>query len=120
MTFTSYHAHTAPIFRDLEILTTDKLIVHRIGIVMYKFNYGFLPEVFKNSEIYSHNTRSKDMFQISSGTQTFSNISARICNSLVVNIDINVSLIKFKVSLKQYLLSNVLIINYTKNIHSAS
>ena len=43
MTFTSYHAHTAPIFRDLEILTINKLIVHRIG--MYKFNNGFLPEV---------------------------------------------------------------------------
>ena len=67
MTFTSYHAHTAPIFRDLEILTIDKLIVHRIG---------YLPEVLnaiyrKNSEIHSYNTRSKDMFQISSGTQTF-------------------------------------------------
>ena len=75
MTFTSYHAHTAPIFRDLEILTIDKLIVHRIGIVMYKFNYGFLPEVLntmyrKNSEIQSYNTRSKDMFRILSGTQT--------------------------------------------------
>ena len=117
MTFTSYHAHTAPIFRDLEILTIDVLIVHRIGIVMYKFNYGFLPEVLntmyrKNSEIHSYNTRSKDMFRISSGT--FSNISARIWNSLVVNIDINVSLLKFKESLKQYLLSNVLIIKYIK------
>ena len=119
MTFTSYHAHTAPIFRDLEILTIDMLIVHRIGIVMDKFNYGFLPEVLnamyrKNSEIHSYNTRSKDMFRISSGTQTFSNISAKIWNSLVVNIDINVSLIKFKESLKQYLLSNVLVIKYTK------
>ena len=38
------------------------------------------------------------MFQILSGTQTFSNINARIWNSLVVNIDINVSLIKFKES----------------------
>ena len=45
MTFTSYHAHTAPIFRYLEILTIDKLIVHRIGIVMYKFNNRFLPEI---------------------------------------------------------------------------
>ena len=45
MTFTSYHDHTAPTVRDLEMLTIDKLIVHRIGIVMYKFNYGFLPEV---------------------------------------------------------------------------
>ena len=100
----------------------ESLTIRRIGIVMYKFNYGFLPEVLntmyrKNSEIYSYNTRSKDMFRISSGTQTFSNISARIWNLLVlvvVNFDINVSLIKFKESLKQYLLSNVLVIKYTK------
>ena len=112
-------AHTAPIFRDLEILTIDKLIVHRIGVAMYKINNGFLPEVLnamyrKNCEIHSYNTRNKDMFRISPGTQTFSNISARIWNSLMVNLDINVSLIKFKESLKQYLLSNVLIIKYTK------
>ena len=119
MTFSSYYAHTAPIFRDLEILTIDQLIVHRIGTVMYKFNYGLLPDVLntmyrKNYEIHSYNTRSKNMFRISSGTQTFSNISARIWNSLMVNLDIDVSLIKFKESLKQYLLNNVLIIKYTK------
>ena len=119
MTFSSYYAHTVPIFRDLEILTIDQLIVHRIETVMYKFNYGILPDVLntmyrKNCEIYSYNTRSKDMFRISSGTQTFSNISARIWNSLMVNLDIDVSLIKFKESLKQYLLNNVLIIKYTK------
>ena len=45
MTFSSYYAHTAPIFRDLEILTIDQLIVPRIGTVMYKFNYGLLPDV---------------------------------------------------------------------------
>ena len=75
MTFSSYYAHTAPIFRDLEILTIDKLIVHRIGTVMYKFNYGLIPDVLntmyrKNCEIHSYNTRSKDMFWISSSTQT--------------------------------------------------
>ena len=120
MTFSSYYAHTAPIFRDLEILTIDQLIVHRIGTVMYKFNYGLLPDVLNtmyrnNCEIQSYNTRSKDMFRISSCTQTFPNISARIWNFLmVVNLDIDVSLIKFKESLKQYLLNNVLIIKYTK------
>ena len=41
MTFSSYYAHTVPIFRDLKILTIDKLIVHRIGIAMYKLNNGF-------------------------------------------------------------------------------
>ena len=43
----------------------------------------------KNCEIH---TRSKDMFRMSSGTQTFSNISARIWNSLMVNLDIDVYL----------------------------
>ena len=47
----------------------------------------------KKYEIHSYNTRSKDMSRISSGTQTFSNISARIWNSLIVNLDIDVSLI---------------------------
>ena len=101
MTYASYHAHTAPIFRDLEISTIDKLIVHRIEIVMHKFNNEFLPKVLnamyrKNSEIHSYNTRNKDIFRSLSGTQTFSNISARIWNSLVINLDINVSLTKFE------------------------
>ena len=45
MTCSSYYAHSAPIFRDPEILTIDQLIVHRIGTVMYKINYGLLPDV---------------------------------------------------------------------------
>ena len=101
MTFSSYYAHTDPIFRDLESLTIAQLIVQRIRTVMYKFNYGLSPDVLntmyiKYCEIYSYNTRSKDMFQISSGMQTFSNISSRIWNSLMVILDIDVSLIQFK------------------------
>ena len=119
MTFSYYYAHTAPIFRDLEILTIDQLIVHRIRTFMYKFNYGLIPDVLhtmyrKNCEIHSYNTRSKDMFRISSGAHTFSNISARIWNCLMVNLDTDVSLVKSKESRKQYLLNNVLIIKYTK------
>ena len=67
----------------------------------------------KNCEIHSYNTRSKDMFRISSDTQTFTNISTRIWNSLMVNLDIDVSSIKFKETLKQYLLNIVLIIKHT-------
>ena len=78
-------------------LTNDQLIVHRIGTVMYKFNYGLLPDVLntmyrKKCEIHRYNTRSKNMFRISSGTQRFSNISARIWCSLIVNLDIDVYL----------------------------
>ena len=50
MTFSYYYAHTSPIFRDLKILTIDKLIVHRIRIAMYKLNNEFLPDVLKTMQ----------------------------------------------------------------------
>ena len=59
MTFSSYYAHTAPIFKDLTKLTFDKLIIHRIRIAMYNYSNGLLPDVFntlyiKNSEIHTY------------------------------------------------------------------
>ena len=68
----------------------------------------------KNSEIHTYSTRSKDLYHILLGTQTFSSISAKIGNSLTININVNVTFIKFKESLKLYLLNNTLLINYTK------
>ena len=37
MTFSTYYAHTDPLFKDLNILTIDKLVVHRIGIAITVF-----------------------------------------------------------------------------------
>ena len=84
---------------------------------MYKFSNGFLPDVFntlyiKNCEIHTYSTRSKNLYHVLLGTQTFSNISAQIWNSLTFNV--NVTFIKFKDSLKLYLLNNTLLINSTK------
>ena len=86
-------------------MTIDKLIAHRIGITMYKFSNGFLPDVFnalymKDSEIHTYSRRSKDFYHMLPGTQTFLNISAKIWNSLTVNINVNVTFVKFKESLK--------------------
>ena len=69
MTFSTYYAHTDPLFKDLNILTIDKLVVHRIGIAMYKINNGLCPSVLnelykKNNVINDHNTRTKDMFRV--------------------------------------------------------
>ena len=119
MTFSTYYAHTDPLFKDLNILTIDKLVVHRIGIAMYKINNGLFPSVLnelykKNNVIHDHNTRTKDMFRVSLGTQTFSTVSARIWNTLIVKFNVKVPLTRFKVSLKQYLSSNILTINYPK------
>ena len=119
MTFSTYYAHTDPLFKDLNILTIDKLVVHRIGIAMYKINNSLFPSVLnelykKNNVIHDHNTRTKDMFRVSLGTQTFSTVSARIWNALIVKFNVNVPLTRFKVSLKQYLSSNILTISYPK------
>ena len=105
MTFSTYYAHTDPLFKDLNILTVYKLVVHRMGIAMYKINNGLFPSVFnklykKNNVIYDYDTRTKDMFRVSLGTQTFSTVSARIWNALIVKFDLNAPLTRFKVSLK--------------------
>ena len=119
MTFSTYCAHTAPIFKDLNILTIDKLVIHRIGIMMYKFSNGLLPTVLnslyqKNNEVHTHNTRATNLFHISFGTQSFSSVSAKIWNALMAQIDSNVPLVKFKKSLKLFLLNNTLVISYSK------
>ena len=108
MTFSTYYAHTDPLFKDLNILTIDQLVVHRIGIAMYKLNNGLFPSVLnelpkKNNVIHDNNTRTKDMFRVSLGTQTFSTVSVRIWNALIVKFNVNIPLTSFKVSLKQYL-----------------
>ena len=50
MTFSTYYAYTCtdPLFKDMEILIIDRLVIHIIGILMYKFNSGYLPKVLCN------------------------------------------------------------------------
>ena len=60
---------------------------------MYKMSNGLLPEVMnafyvKNRDIHSYNTRSSNLPRIPRGTMHFTNISARIWNVLVLNIDV--------------------------------
>ena len=105
--------------KDMEILIIDRLVIHRIGILMYKLNSGHFPKVlcnfFKNNnKIHNYNTRTKDMFRISHESQIFSSVVAKIWNIFSIKIDVNITLIKFKNSLKLYLLSNTLVINYPK------
>ena len=45
LTFSTYYAHTDPLFKDLNIFTIDKLVVHRIGIALYKINDGLSSSV---------------------------------------------------------------------------
>ena len=119
MIFSTYYSHTDPLFKALHFLTIDKLLVQRIGIAMYKINNVLFPSVLnklykKYYVILDHNTRTKDMFRVLLGTQTFSTVSARIWNALIVKFNVNVPLTRFKNLLKQYLSSNILTISYPK------
>ena len=69
----------------------------------------------KHSNMHCSQRANSVLFHIISfGTQSFSSVSAKIWNVLMVQIDGNVSLVIFKQSLKLYLLNNTLVISYSK------
>ena len=45
ITFSQYLAHTAEIFIKLDILPFKKLVIHRIGILMFKTHFECVPSV---------------------------------------------------------------------------
>ena len=47
LTLSTYNAYTDPLFKDLNILTIDKLVVHRTNIVMYSINNNLFLSVLK-------------------------------------------------------------------------
>ena len=92
MTFSHYLAHTPPLFLSLSILPLDKLFLNQIGIVMYKYCNGLLPDVMnrlyvKNNVIHSYYTRGNNLLRIQRGTVHFTNISARVWNVLDTHIN---------------------------------
>ena len=68
----------------------------------------------KHNEIHAHNTRNKENFLISRGTDNPVSMSARVWNALVTKININVTLPIFKKTLKLYLLLNCLELKYSR------
>ena len=119
ITFSTYLAHTQPLFHNLSILPLDKLILDRIGILMFKYSNGLLPVIInnlyvKNKDIHSHNTRSKNRLRAPTGSMYFTNTSAHLWNVLVTKIDVQVPLSKFKLILKCFLLNNTVNLRYSK------
>ena len=82
MTFSQYDAHSKPQFMKLHILDLQKLIIHRIALMMYKHSVQLLPvpvsNLFtKNSSIHRYNTRSCNMLHTNIGSSevTYTNFS---------------------------------------------
>ena len=116
MTFSDYDAHTAPLFSRLNILDLNKLVIHRIALLMFKNSKDTLPkpvsELFKkNSDVHSHNTRNKASLysQFGASEATHANFSfhgVHIWNILGNKIDNNVSYAGFKNLSKLYIQSH--------------
>ena len=106
MTFSPYDAHSKPLFMKLQILDLQKLIIHRIALMMYKHSVH-LPPVpvsnlyLKNSFIHGYNTRSCNMLhtKIRSSEVTYTKFSyhgVHIWNNMERNIPPSISYNSFK------------------------
>ena len=106
MTFSQYDAHSKPLFMKLHILDLQKLIIHRIALMMYKLSVQLLPVpvsnlFIKNSSIHGYNTRSCNMLhkKIRSSEVTYTNFSyhgVHIWNIMERNILSSISYNSFK------------------------
>ena len=123
ITFTNYNTPSIDIFKNLNILPLDKLVIDRVGVMMYKYANDLLPPALNylytsNSDVYNY-TRQRHLLHvyksnINTYSNSFGNASARIWNGLQYKMEVNISLSKFKMSLKLYLQENSLQLKYTK------
>ena len=124
ISFTNYNAHSIDIFKQLNILPLNKLVINRIGIMMYKYANNLLPPVINymyttNSDIHNYTTRQKHLLHVNKSniniySKSFVNTSARIWNAMQSEIEVNVSISKFKISSKMYLQDHTLHFKYSK------
>ena len=106
MTFSLYDAHSKPLFEQLHILDLNKLIIHRIALMMYEHSVHLLlvpvSNLFiKNSSIHGYNTRSCNLLhtKVGSSEVTYTNFSyhgVHIWSNIVQNIPPSISYNSFK------------------------
>ena len=62
ITFSSYLEHTEPLFQNLEILNFQKLVIHRIAMLMFKNSKQMVPIAVRmlfarNDQYHNYDTR---------------------------------------------------------------
>ena len=92
----------------LNILLFNKLVVDRIGVIMYNYVNDLLPPALNylytsNSNVHNYTTRQRHLLHVNKSNITtysnsFGNASTRIRNVLQSKIEVNISLSKFKIS----------------------
>ena len=106
ITFSKYLAHRAELFVNLDILHFKLLVVHRIGILIFKNYLGYVPNVVHNlfttnASIRDYNTRNKHKLRAVYGKHNFMHnnfrfVGTQIWNYIIDHLDIKVYLPKFK------------------------
>ena len=76
ITFSDYNSHSAPLFVALKILSFTKIVIHRIGMQVYKHYHKTVPlvirELFEDyKHIHQHNTPQKEHFRHPFGKQEY-------------------------------------------------
>ena len=87
ISFSNYNAHSIYIFKQLNILPLNKLVIKRIGIMMYMYANYLLPPVINymyttNSNVHNYTTRHVNKSNINIYSKSFVNTSARIWNAM--------------------------------------
>ena len=122
ITFSAFLAHTAPIFLNLRLLPLNKIVLHITSVFMFKLMNNMLPNamnslIVRNNDTHHYNTRQNHHLRGSRPkckpvVNSFSNRSVQIWNAISSKLNINVSLYKFKLYVKLFLLKNELMITY--------
>ena len=103
--------HTRPIFLKLKLLTIRELHLYKVGLLMFKVFHNmrvpkFIIDFFTtNAEFHAYNTRHATFFRIPNvrtdiTRRTFRFLGVKVWNLIISNIDFDVPIGRFKLSLK--------------------
>lgn len=117
ITKSSGNAHTAPLFKQLQILPFKELMDFEVGLFMFKFKNGLTPPIFNNAwnyrhQVHGYSTRGRDNFVTDHSTRSYIldsplNYFPRFFNSLPEQLKRLQSYPEFKRKLFNYLLNRI-------------
>ena len=109
-------SHTAPLFKDLNMLDIRQLYIFSVQLFMQKFHQNKIPNIFgdfytPNIAVHSHNTRQSRLLHTPMSRTSHASRFIRYTGVKVYNYFYNIlnrqcSIGSYKKSLKQYLSSN--------------
>ena len=107
--------HSDPLFKSLSVLSITKLYKYNIGLLMYKYHHGWLPQILdlfeRNSEVHCYNTRQFNqlhvpIYRTELGKRSFHFQAVKIWNDVYSSLSVDIKIGTFKKHLKHYLIQN--------------